>query len=252
MRPGIPQTNSHWKHLPSALSLGAYPDFLLHCSHRRPRMWFSSKRTTRSRSKPQLSTGNPGRPRDLRFRGPENKREGTWTGAPRSPKRTWAENDGRSPTIAFKNVSVRQLPSMESLSFPLSSRAADSLRRVGREMTRAKSKGAPGLAFETWDPSNQFLLETPALLFVIRSEAEICSSADPSWKHLIQPSKRIVISTGAQRSGEICGSLLLLTFLKRSRVRVRQQPVKKQPAFVRPHSPPSNQQATSSKDQLFR
>jgi hypothetical protein len=31
--------------------------------------------------------------------------------------------------------------------------------------------GAPGLAFETWDPSNQFPLETPTLLFVIRSEA---------------------------------------------------------------------------------
>jgi hypothetical protein len=25
---------------------------------------------------------------------------------------------------------------------------------------RVKSKGAPGLAFETWDPSNRFLLET--------------------------------------------------------------------------------------------
>jgi hypothetical protein len=37
---------------------------------------------------------------------------------------------------------------------------------------RVKSKGAPGLAFETWDPSNQFPLETPTLLFVIRSEAE--------------------------------------------------------------------------------
>jgi hypothetical protein len=35
-----------------------------------------------------------------------------------------------------------------------------------------KPKGAPGLAFETWDPSNQFPLETPTLLFVIRSEAE--------------------------------------------------------------------------------
>jgi hypothetical protein len=36
----------------------------------------------------------------------------------------------------------------------------------------AASKGAPGLAFETWDPSNQFPLETPILLFVIPSEAE--------------------------------------------------------------------------------
>src|ERR1700733_2957533 len=50
----------------SFLSSRAYPDFLLHCFHRRPRMWFSSKRTTRSRPKPQLSTGNPGKPRDLR------------------------------------------------------------------------------------------------------------------------------------------------------------------------------------------
>src|SRR5271156_3839278 len=47
------------------LSLGAYPDFLLDCAHRRPRMWFSSKRTTRSRPKPQLSTGNPGKPNFL-------------------------------------------------------------------------------------------------------------------------------------------------------------------------------------------
>jgi hypothetical protein len=29
--------------------------------------------------------------------------------------------------------------------------------------------GAPGLAFETWDPSNQFPLETPTPLFVLRS-----------------------------------------------------------------------------------
>jgi hypothetical protein len=27
--------------------------------------------------------------------------------------------------------------------------------------------GTPGLAFETWDPSNQFPLETPILLFVL-------------------------------------------------------------------------------------
>src|ERR1700722_8118642 len=40
---------------------------------------------------------------------------------------------------------------------------------------RVKSKGAPGLAFETWDPSNQFPLETLTLLFVIRSEG-ICSA----------------------------------------------------------------------------
>src|SRR5450631_2141681 len=64
-----------------------------------------------------------------------------------------------------------------TLSFLSSRGAADSLRRVGREMTKlvpsAAAKGAPGLAFETWDPSNQFPLETPILLFVIRSEADL-------------------------------------------------------------------------------
>jgi hypothetical protein len=46
----------------SFLSSRAYPDFLLHCSRRRPRMWFSLKRTTRSGLKPQFSTGNPEKP----------------------------------------------------------------------------------------------------------------------------------------------------------------------------------------------
>jgi hypothetical protein len=50
----------------SYLSSRAYPDFLPHRSHQRPRMWFSLKRTTCNRPKPQLSTGNPGEPRDLR------------------------------------------------------------------------------------------------------------------------------------------------------------------------------------------
>jgi hypothetical protein len=45
-------------------------------------------------------------------------------------------------------------------------------KHVLSAISRVKSKGAPGLAFETWDPSNQFPLETPTLLFVIRSEAE--------------------------------------------------------------------------------
>ncbi len=51
---------------------------------------------------------------------------------------------------------------MEPLRFPLSP----------LQYRRVKSKGAPGLAFETWDPSNQLPLETPTLLFVIWSEAE--------------------------------------------------------------------------------
>jgi hypothetical protein len=32
-----------------------------------------------------------------------------------------------------------------------------------------------------------------------------------SWKHGIPPSKKFVISTGAQRSGEICGFFSVLT-----------------------------------------
>src|SRR3984957_5344153 len=72
-----------------------------------------------------------------------------------------------------------------NLALPFCHPAADSLRRVGREMTKlvpsaifkVKSKGGPGLAFETWDPSNQFPLETLTLLFVIRSEADLSRRA---------------------------------------------------------------------------
>src|ERR1700722_6068139 len=64
-----------------------------------------------------------------------------------------------------------------NLALPFCHPAADSLRRVGREMTKlvpsaifkVKSKGGPGLAFETGDPPNQFPLETLPLLFVIPS-----------------------------------------------------------------------------------
>ena len=68
-----PQTTTEAK---KSHKLRAYPDFLPHRSHQRPLVWFSLKRTTCSRSKPQLSTGNPGEPtfpgapwRDLQFRG---------------------------------------------------------------------------------------------------------------------------------------------------------------------------------------
>jgi hypothetical protein len=50
-------------------------------------------------------------------------------------------------------------------------------KHVLSAISKVKSKGAPGLAFETWDPSNQFPLETPTLLFVIRREAVFPSSA---------------------------------------------------------------------------
>ncbi len=46
-----------------------------------PFMWFSSKRTTCSFSKPQLSTGNPGKPRDLQcaIRAPQIYRSTTFS-----------------------------------------------------------------------------------------------------------------------------------------------------------------------------
>jgi hypothetical protein len=37
-------------------------------------------------------------------------------------------------------------------------------------ISKGELKGAPGLAFETWDPSNQSPLATPTLLLIIRSE----------------------------------------------------------------------------------
>ena len=54
----------------------------------------------------------------------------------------------------------------------LSSRFVRGGPRSATHLRRKQSMGAPGLAFETWDPCNQFPLETPTLLFVIRSEAE--------------------------------------------------------------------------------
>ena len=42
------------------MSLGAYPDFLLHSSRQRPSMWFSLKRTTCNLIKPRPMTGNWG------------------------------------------------------------------------------------------------------------------------------------------------------------------------------------------------
>jgi hypothetical protein len=54
----------------SFLSSRAYPEFPTSPLSTVPLMWFSLKRTTRSQPKRQLSTGNPGKPRDLQFRGP--------------------------------------------------------------------------------------------------------------------------------------------------------------------------------------
>jgi hypothetical protein len=74
-----------------------------------------------------------------------------------------------------------------------------------------KSMGAPGLAFETWDPSNQFPLETPTLLFVIRSlpgfPAALLSWATPDVvlfkENHTQPTEAATLD---RKSGEVEGS----------------------------------------------
>jgi hypothetical protein len=123
----------------------------------------------------------------------------------------------------------------------LSSRAADSLKRVGREMTklvpsanrRVKPKGAPGLASETWDPSNQFPLETPTLLFVIRRPCDsfdlFVFSAYPTG-YISPPNKAVILSEALRRSianrrlygaqskdpGDACSQMLLGAFRPRT------------------------------------
>ena len=42
--------------------------------------------------------------------------------------------------------------------------------------------GAPGLALETWDPSNQSLLETPTLFFFMRGQSR--PAGDVTGSHL--------------------------------------------------------------------
>jgi hypothetical protein len=47
-------------------------------------------------------------------------------------------------------------------------------------LLREKSKGAPGLTFETWDPRNRFQMETPTLPFVI-PPAPACRGSVPGF-----------------------------------------------------------------------
>src|SRR5450631_1890304 len=109
-----------------------------------------------------------------------------------------------------------------TLSFLSSRGAADSLRRVGREMTKlvpsAAAKGASGLAFETWDPSNQFPLETPILLFVIRSVPGFPTSPlSPTATYVVLPKENHMKLTEAatldRKSGGAEGPAVPRTFL---------------------------------------
>jgi hypothetical protein len=63
--------------------------------------------------------------------------------------------------------------------------------------------GAPGLAFETWDPSNQFPLKKRALLFVIRRAYDFSelfvSSAYPTAVFQT-PDKAVILSEALRRS----------------------------------------------------
>jgi hypothetical protein len=79
-----------------------------------------------------------------------------------------------------------------------------------------KPKGAPGLAFETWDPSNEFRLETPTLLFVIRSALGFPTSPlSPATTYVVLPKENHMQFTEAatldRKSGEAEGSAVLRT-----------------------------------------
>jgi hypothetical protein len=50
-------------------------------------------------------------------------------------------------------------------------------------ISKGELKGAPGLAFETWDPSNQSPLETPTFLFVFRPHPGFPHTQLSHWPH---------------------------------------------------------------------
>jgi hypothetical protein len=109
------------------------------------------------------------KPRDLRFRGPFVEMFFDRVVMGLRPTQSDEKRLGPAANL-YQTV---------ALSFVIpSGRLAESESGVKRQSLyplqhrRVKSKGAPGLAFETWDPSSQFPLETPTLLFVIPSEAE--------------------------------------------------------------------------------
>jgi hypothetical protein len=78
---------------------------------------------------------------------------------------------------------------------------------------RVKPRGAPGLAFETWDPSNQFLLETPTHRFVIRDEAE--GSAVPrTFRGNAQLYPQTELSSRPERSGVERSAVLFISTRK--------------------------------------
>jgi hypothetical protein len=77
-----------------------------------------------------------------------------------------------------------------------------------------KSKGAPGLAFETWDPSNQFLLETPAFRLVMRRVPGFPTSRLSPQTRLSSRPERTRISCRAALETTACGA-----FSKESRMR---------------------------------
>jgi hypothetical protein len=61
---------------------------------------------------------------------------------------------------------------------------------VPSAISKGEIEGCPRSRFETWDPSNQFLLETPSLLFVIPSEGEGSAvSLNPKTNVLVNPKR---------------------------------------------------------------
>jgi hypothetical protein len=128
-------------------------------------MWFSLKRTTCSRPKPQLSTGNPGKPRDLQFHGP-------------FLEMFFDRGDEKRPLSSNRSPWKLRPP----LCHPDRSEA---------ERRDLQFRGPSWKCFSTEVMKDALCPATAlhgsvALPFVIPTEAkrsgEICSSADLSWK----------------------------------------------------------------------
>jgi len=88
---------------------------------------------------------------------------GNRTGAPRSPKRTWDENDGRSPTIALAE-SIRE-PKSDRLGMrmgvPLQSAAAMKHTQKGR-LKQSKTRKNESSSFPSRPPASPGLLGSNA------------------------------------------------------------------------------------------
>jgi hypothetical protein len=75
--------------------------------------------------------------------------------------------------------------------------------------------GAPGLAFETWDPSNQFLLETPTRRLVIQPPNKIVILSEALR---ISIANRELHGAESKDPGDACWQMLLRAFRPRTTI----------------------------------